>query len=175
MALRKVLILVMCSATLAAAASISLAEETVRIATYNVRFLNAGIGEDRLEHLWQVVENLDADVIGLREIDDRAALELAFPADEWHTIIDDGSGDAQDLVLVVRKRFRVLDFDGDGLDASDEHFLFPESSDWRFFPRRGDVLCVQIGLPAEPTRKTRSRRGSPSRSIDWVLCLVHGS
>ena len=48
------------------------------------------------------VELLEADVIGLQEIADRAALELLFPPVGWRIVIEDDSGETQDLAAVVR-------------------------------------------------------------------------
>ncbi|MEX2218527.1 MAG: endonuclease/exonuclease/phosphatase family protein [Phycisphaerales bacterium] len=60
------------------AASLAIAQQPVRVATYNIRFFNASVGDERLANLRQVVAALDADIIGLQEIDDRAALETLF-------------------------------------------------------------------------------------------------
>lgn len=107
-------------------------EDLVRVATYNIRFLNTGVAGvdeagDRLEKLREVIELLDADVVGLQEIDDRAALELVFSGQDWLIIIDDDSGENQDLALAVRKPLEVLGC-GDDLDADDEHFLFEDAA-----------------------------------------------
>lgn len=113
----------------------SWAEQSVRIATYNIKFLSTGVQQqgDRLTKLRQVIELLEADVIGLQEIADRAALELLFPPAEWRIVIDDQSNESQDLAAVVRRPFRIVNF-GPGLDADDEHFLFPASGDNLAFP-----------------------------------------
>jgi endonuclease/exonuclease/phosphatase family metal-dependent hydrolase len=130
---------------------------TVRVANYNIRFLSArGANNinrqgDRLANLKKVIEKLRADVIGLEEIDNRAALELVFPRDEWHLVIDDDSGDRQDVALAVRKdskNLKVLGFDNpDRLNADDKHFLFPGSDLNSPFPKRRDVLAVEVELP----------------------------
>ncbi len=127
---------------------LSWAEQSVRIATYNIRFLNTGAAQqgDRLDKLRQVIESLEADAIGLQEIADRTALELLFPPNEWQIVIDDDSSDDQDLAAVVRRPFRILNIGAD-LDADDEHFLFPDSADNFAFPNRRDVLRVAIELP----------------------------
>lgn len=143
---------------LAALATILLAqvaaaqEQIVRVASYNIRFLSTGVTSqgNRLEKLKDVVAALDADVIGLEEIDNRAALQLIFPPADWHIIIDDDSGDSQDVAVVVRKPFRVLGLPAD-LDADDQHFLFPNSADNSSFPNRRDVLFVEVGLPNPST------------------------
>lgn len=126
------------------------AADAVRVATYNIKYLSSDVRNqgDRLSRLRQVLERLDADVIGLQEIDDRAALAPLFPPEQWSVVIDDDSRDAQDVALAVRKPLRVVGFEAD-LDADDQHFLFPGSqNDW-FFPRRRDVLVAEVELPGE--------------------------
>jgi endonuclease/exonuclease/phosphatase family metal-dependent hydrolase len=53
----------------------------VRVATYNIQFLSTDVVNqgDRLGKLREVIALLDAHVIRLQEIADRAALELVFP------------------------------------------------------------------------------------------------
>lgn len=124
------------------------AEQAVRIATYNIKYLSINVQNqgDRLTKLRRVIELLEADVIGLQEIDDRAALELIFPPSDWHIIIDDDSGENQDVAAVVRRTLEVSGFASD-LDADDQNFLFPSSADNSPFPDRRDVLRVDIRLP----------------------------
>jgi endonuclease/exonuclease/phosphatase family metal-dependent hydrolase len=125
-------------------------QQKVRVATYNIRFLNVGIPDGRAERLKQVLSKLDADVIGLQEIDDRAALERIFEKTQWQLVIDDESNDSQDLAVAVRKPFKVARLDGDaanGLNAGDGDFLFPSGGDDSSFPRRRDVLCVEVAIP----------------------------
>jgi hypothetical protein len=68
----------------------------IRVATYNIQFLSTDVVNqgDRLSKLREVIAVLDAHVIGLQEIADRAALERVFPPTEWHLVIDDDSTDA---------------------------------------------------------------------------------
>jgi endonuclease/exonuclease/phosphatase family metal-dependent hydrolase len=50
------------------------AEPIVRIASYNIKFLNADdLPSQRRENLRAVIDSLDADIIGLQEIKDRRA------------------------------------------------------------------------------------------------------
>lgn len=124
------------------------AEISVRFATYNIKFLSTNVQNqgDRLQKLRQVIELLEADVIGLQEINDRASLRLLFPESDWHIVIDDDSGENQDLALVVRKPLEVVGLDAD-MDADDRHFLFPTSANNNAFPDRRDVLRVAIRMP----------------------------
>ncbi|HET9530669.1 MAG TPA: endonuclease/exonuclease/phosphatase family protein [Blastocatellia bacterium] len=123
-------------------------EQVVRVASYNIRFLSTGVSGqgDRLPKLREVIGLLDADVIGLQEIANRAALELIFPPQQWHIVIDDDSTDNQDVALVVRKPLRIVGINAD-LDADEANFLFPTSADNFFYPNRRDVLFVEVGFP----------------------------
>lgn len=124
------------------------AQQQVRIATYNIKFLKASISDARAASIRHVIETLDADIIGLQEIADRAALQRVFDPAAWDIIIDDDSGDAQDVALVVRRPLRVLGMSSD-LDADDEHFLFSGPENESSFPNRRDLLCVQVEIPGE--------------------------
>ena len=91
------------------------------------------IAGDRLTKLRALVSLLDADVIGLQEIADRAALALLFPPADWDIFIDDESDDAQDLAIVVRHPFKIKAAD---LNAEDADFLFPDTVNEHLFPNR---------------------------------------
>lgn len=125
------------------------AAQRVRVATYNIQFLKSTISDERAQRIRQVIAALDADVIGLQEIDDRAALERVFSPKEWQLVIDDDSGESQDVAVAVRRPFRVvgLNKDPDDLDADADDFLFPSPADDQAFPDRRDVLKVQVEVP----------------------------
>jgi endonuclease/exonuclease/phosphatase family metal-dependent hydrolase len=130
-------------------ASVAVAQEQiVRVASYNIKFLSTEVASqgDRRTKLQEVIRRLDADVIGLQEIADRAALNLIFPPSEWHIVIDDDSGDTQDVAVVVRKPLRIVGVAAD-LDADDQNFLFPGAANNTLFPNRRDLLFVEIGFP----------------------------
>ncbi len=114
--------------------------DAIRIASYNIKFFATGVVNqgDRLDKLKQVIDVLDADIIGLQEIDDRAALMLLFPTNKWEIIIDDTSGDDQDVALVALKS---------AVTVKGHEYLFPGSSNNTFFPNRRDVLSVELQLP----------------------------
>ena len=120
---------------------------SVRVATYNIKLLDAdelvdqGSREIRLE---AVIAQMNADVIGLQEIDDRAALEKIFDTSVWDLVIDDDSGNSQDLALAVRKsKLEIIGLPND-LNARDEDFLFPRRTNNSAFPKRRDVLKVAL-------------------------------
>ena len=118
------------------------AQDTLRVATYNIKFLDTDEPESRLQRLRDVVSLLDADVIGLQEIDDRDALRMIFPASEWQIVIDDDSNDDQDLAAAIRAPWQVVgNATAMDIDAEDEHYLFADALDM-FFPNRRDVLAI---------------------------------
>ena len=59
--------------------------QQIRIASYNIKFLstNAVNQGGRVDRLRDVVQDLDADIIGLQEIDDRAALSKVGRPARW--------------------------------------------------------------------------------------------
>ena len=117
--------------------------DAIRVASYNIKFLKTDVVTqgNRLEKLKKVIDVLDADVIGLQEIADRAALALLFPTAQWEIVIDDTSGDDQDVALVARKT---------AVRVKGHEFLFPSSQDNTFFPNRRDVLSVELELLNSP-------------------------
>jgi endonuclease/exonuclease/phosphatase family metal-dependent hydrolase len=127
------------------------AQEPLRVATYNIRFLDADklVNEgDRRDKLKFLIESLEADIMGLQEIKDRRALEAIFPSDKWQLVIDDESGDEQDLAVVVRRPLRVVR--PASLNAEDSDFLF-SGADETFFPNRRDVLSVEVSVSETET------------------------
>jgi Endonuclease/Exonuclease/phosphatase family len=104
--------------------------EFVRLGTYNIKFLSTQVVDqgDRLQKLRTVIETLDADVLGLQEIDDRAALHLLFPASQHDIVIDDQSNENQDVALVVRRPCTIVG------QVSVPGFVFPGPSHDSAFP-----------------------------------------
>ncbi len=120
------------------------AQETVRFATYNIENLRVNISGERKNKLVKLISELDADVIALVEIADRAALETIFDTTVWQLIIDDESGDPRDLALAVRKGITV---NMTSLNATDSDFIYPEANLNTYFPDRRDILQVKLTLP----------------------------
>jgi predicted extracellular nuclease len=133
------------------ALDLAVAQTPVRIATFNIKYLSTNVSNqgDRLQKLKKVIQLLQADIIALQEIKDRAALEVVFPTNLWHLVIVDDSGDNQDAAIAVRKTLQLPDFTSD-LDADDDDFLGSGESD-TYFPKRRDVLVVRVKNPAEDT------------------------
>ncbi len=122
--------------------------ETVRIATWNLKaFGREGpVEPERLRRARAVIEQLEADVVAVQEMESRAAMELLFPPPQWQNVIDDDDRDGLQLAVAVRRPLTVATRDGD-LDADDEDYLFPgQAFDW-VFPYRRDVLAVAVRVP----------------------------
>lgn len=142
----------------------------VRVASYNIRFLSTDVAAqgDRLANLRDVIERLDADVIGLQEIGSRSALELLFPVDRWHLVIDDDREEEHHLAMAVRRPLAPLGIHGG--NADDEDYLFPDPRLDYLFPERRDVLAVEIALPETVqtltvmTHHAKSRYGGRQRT-----------
>ena len=120
-----------------------LGQINVRVATYNIQFLNKDISAGRKANLQSVLGHLSADVIALEEIADRPALQAVFNPQDWILVIDDDSADPQDVALAVRRPWQVEGVAAD-LDADDGDFLFPAAADNSYFPNRRDVLAVKV-------------------------------
>ncbi len=118
----------------------------VRVGTYNIKFLNTGVVDegDRLQKLRATLDALDADVLGLQEIEDRAALHVLFPPSQHDIIIDDNSGDKQDVAVVVRRPCIAQG------QTNPPIFVFAGSTHETAFPKRRDLLRVTVSCPQAP-------------------------
>lgn len=121
---------------------------SIRFASYSMGKFSTEAAEhgDRIEKVKEVIRLLNADVIALQGVADRAVLELVFNTDDWIILIDDDSESEYDMALVIRKPLKVYGVEPD-LDLDDEHFLYPGLSDNLYFPERRDVMMVEVGLP----------------------------
>lgn len=120
------------------------ADRPIRIASYNIFFLKSTISDARRSNLKEVIQVLNADILGLQEIEDRAALEQIFDPSDWSILIDDDSSDGQDVASVVRKPLQALRRSGQqfDFDADDDDFLFTGSQFESAYPNRRDALCA---------------------------------
>ncbi len=111
----------------------SKAVEPIKIATYNIFFLDDGINAERKANLQAVLEKLDADIIGFQEINDPAALENILGTDYQIAMIDDPQ-EVLELALAVRKPFRIVA----------QKYAFPDPSLDFAFPRSRNLLQVDV-------------------------------
>ena len=124
------------------------AAETVRVATWNLKAFGRGTAVEpaRLRRAQAVVEKLQADVVAVQEMENRATMEQLFPPPDWQCVIDDDDADGLQLAVAVHRPLTVATQDGD-LDADDPDYLFPgQQYDW-LFPYRRDALAVAIHVP----------------------------
>jgi len=105
----------------------------IKIATYNIYFLDDGISQERKSNLQQVINKLDADIIGFQEINSPAALKNILPSEYTIAMIDD-PGQVQELALAVRPPFKIKSY----------KYVFPDTIHDNAFPRTRDLLEVEV-------------------------------
>lgn len=113
--------------------SLSGAARELKVATYNIYFLDEGITPARKQRLQHVLAELDADVIGFQEINTRAGLRNILPANYEIAMADDPE-EVQELALAVRPPLKIISF----------HSVFPDTTYDHAFPRRRDLLQVNV-------------------------------
>lgn len=126
--------------------------QTIKIASYNIYFLDDGIKQERKERLQKIIDDLDADIIGFQEINNEAALRNIL-SDDYAIAIIDGKNDVQDVALAVREPYRIksksLVFSGKKYDFA--------------FPRNRDLLEVIVEIEGKEytffIHHAKSRRG----------------
>ncbi len=108
----------------------------LRIATYNVYWLAEEIHDERKANLQSVIKNLDADIIGLQEVESLAALQSIF-TDEWELGIMDDEEELQEVAIAVKKPLKI---------KSLEMLFTHEKFDYAF-PNKRDLLKAVVGVP----------------------------
>ncbi len=105
----------------------------IKIATYNIYWLDDGISAARQERLQTVVRELDADIIGFQEIQSKSALERILPDDYTIGMLDDPD-ELQELAIAVREPYEITDL----------KMVFPEKVHDQAFPRKRDLLQAYV-------------------------------
>ncbi|MCG8607371.1 hypothetical protein MJD09_20615, partial [bacterium] len=105
----------------------------IKVATYNIYFLDDGISEERKVNLQEVIRLLDADIIGFQEINNPAALENILPPAYEVAMIDD-STEVQELAFAVRSPIQIRSLE----------YIFTEDSLDHAFPRSRDLLQMTV-------------------------------
>ncbi|MFQ5583211.1 MAG: endonuclease/exonuclease/phosphatase family protein [Calditrichia bacterium] len=113
--------------------SFSVNAQNLKIATYNIYFLDAGISPQRKANLQTVIQELDADVIGFEEIDNPAALKNILPENYAVAMIDDPE-QVQEVALAVRAPLQINSY----------KYIFPDTAYDYAFPRTRDLLQVNV-------------------------------
>jgi len=84
-------------------------KQVIKIATYNIYWLDDGITGARRNRLQEIIRDLDADVIGFQEINNRKALESILPENYRIAIMDDPE-ELQETALAVREPLKISAF-----------------------------------------------------------------
>lgn len=105
----------------------------IKIATYNIYWLDDGISNARQERLQTVIDKLNADIIGFQEIQSKSALERILPDDYTIGMLDDPE-ELQELAIAVREPFEITDL----------KMVFPEKVNDQAFPRKRDLLQAYV-------------------------------
>lgn len=107
--------------------------QSIKIATYNIYFLDAGISSERQANLKQVIAELNADVIAFQEINNRAALENILP-DSYKIAIIDAKDEVQEVALAVRQPLKI----------HSSKFIYADEKFDNAFPRSRNLLQVEV-------------------------------
>jgi endonuclease/exonuclease/phosphatase family metal-dependent hydrolase len=107
--------------------------QTLKIATYNIYFLDDGISQERKYNLQAVIQDLDADVIGFQEINNQSALLNILPQNYALAMIDDPN-EVQEVALAVQKPFKIVS----------SKYVFPDTAYDDAFPRSRNLLQVDV-------------------------------
>ena len=105
----------------------------IKVATYNIYWLDDGISDARKQRLQTVIRELDADIIGFQEIQTKSALENILPDNYTVAMLDDPE-ELQELAVAVREPYEVTDI----------KMVFPEEVNDLAFPRNRDVLQLYV-------------------------------
>lgn len=107
--------------------------QSLKIATYNIFFLDEGISGERKAHLQNILQELDADVIGFQEISSIPALQNILSPDYRIAMIDN-SLEIQEVALAVRRPLTIRS----------AQYVFPGEAYDEQFPRGRDLLQVVV-------------------------------
>lgn len=146
----------------------------LRVATWNLQNFEQTAPAERFAHVRAVLQRLDADLIGLQEVENRTVLERVFPRGEWTIVIDD-QADRLNPALAVRKPLTVAGLAAP-FDAGDAQFWFEAPTSEPFFPYGRNLLAVDVAVPgaAEPllvlVHHAKSRGGGGRQVTDWQRC-----
>lgn len=111
----------------------ALTAQTVKVATYNIFFLDDGISAERKANLQAVLQKLDADIIAFQEISNPAALKNILDEKYQIAMIDDPA-EVQEVALAVRPAFQIIS----------SKYVFPDEQYDDPFPRSRNLLQVEV-------------------------------
>ena len=105
----------------------------IKVATYNIYWLDDGISDARKARLQTVVRELDADIIGFQGIQSKSALARILPDNYTIGMVDDPDA-LQELAIAVRAPLEIADL----------KMVFPEKVHDRAFPQTSDLLQAYV-------------------------------
>ncbi len=131
-----------------------------RIATYNMEYLTTWIPKERRQNLQETLKSLDADIVAVQEVDDKAALAATF-GKGWNFAIADLPEEDQELGVAVREPYKILDY----------KLVYPGSKYNHAFPNHRDVMRCLVETPggtviAVYSVHLRSRRDGRAKTDD---------
>lgn len=125
----------------------------VRVVTYNLEWWNSKVLKERLTNVRSVLHNINGDIIGVQEVEDRISLAKVFDKNYTIGLIDD-KAERQNTGIVVRKPYVLKSY----------AMLFPSASDDFAFPGKRDAFHAVIETPGKDRLDVivlhlKSRRG----------------
>lgn len=109
-----------------------------RLMTYNIQWFHQNVSEGRLTNLKSVLKNVNPDIVGVQEVEGRAAVRKMFDND-WQIGIADLPEEFQEVGIAVKRPFQLVSYElvftGKPLDYA--------------FPGHRDVLRAVIKMPSE--------------------------
>lgn len=110
----------------------------MRLASWNLEWFAEGANAERLANINSVLGNIKPNVIGLQEIQSKAALVQLFPeGGDWQIGIQDDPTEPQELAVAVRKPFKLVKWE----------LVFSRPIFDAMFPNRRDVLRAVVEAP----------------------------
>lgn len=125
---------------------------TVRLATYNIEWLGEAQALERLKNLREVTRQLNADIVGLEEVQSANAVKVFF-GDDYNVAVPQND-EKQNLGMAVRKPYELKKWS----------LVYQDAKDDFAFPGKRDLLHAVIGTPNGKTLDVfvmhfKSRRG----------------
>ncbi len=110
--------------------------DTTRMMTYNIQWFHNGDNPERIANLKTVLTNVAPDIVGVQEVEGRAALRQVFDS-QWTIGMLDDPQEFQELGIAVRKPYQ--------LESYEMLFTGPELD--YAFPGKRDVLRAVVKTP----------------------------
>lgn len=121
------------------------AQTPMRVMSYNLEWFSEGATAERLSNIQSVIKNINPQVVGLMEIQSKAALLQLFPeGGDWTVGIQDDPTEPQELAIAVRKPFKLVSWE----------LVFTRPLFDPMFPGRRDVMRAIVQAPNGATVAT---------------------